>query len=163
VDRSNKQSSSLERALRQFPYGLYVVGSTEGESVLTIIANWATQVSFSPPLIGIAIEDDSRMRSVIESSGYFSINVLPSGAKEVAKAFAGGHAAGITPGPRHRFTLAPHGTPFLDEASASIECAVRQSHATGDHVMFVGEGLTAAMHREGDVLTLKETGWHYRR
>jgi flavin reductase (DIM6/NTAB) family NADH-FMN oxidoreductase RutF len=156
VDQRNE--TLAERALRQFPYGLYVIGASEEGSATTIIANWATQVSFSPPLVAIAIEADSRMRIAIERSGFFSINVLPSGAKRIAQAFANPVAARSG----GEFSLAPHGTPFLSRASASIECAVRQTHTAGDHLVFIGEVLDAAVRGEGEVLTLKETGWHYK-
>jgi len=151
-----------ERALERIPYGLHVVGSADGSSVAMIIANWATQVSFDPPMVAVAIEEDSRMRQAIEASGYFSLKILPSGSQETARAIARsrpGTPSGI--GDR-KFVPSTHGTPFLAEASACIECRVAQSHRTGDHRTFFGEVLEAVTHREGDVLTLKETGWRYR-
>lgn len=154
-----------DRALQQIPYGLYVVGSADGRSVGTIVANWATQLSFSPVLVGIAIESDSRMRTLIETSRHFSINILPSKNADLPRAFL--KPAETTKDEIHgkRFDRARNGTPFLHDAVASIECMVLHSVTTGDHVMFVGEVTDAALHRDtgGDVLMLRETGLRYHR
>ncbi|HTY58210.1 MAG TPA: flavin reductase family protein [Bacteroidota bacterium] len=152
------------RVLQQIPYGLYVVGSLNGTVPSTIVANWVTQVSFSPPWVAMAVEADSRMREYIRRSGLFSVNILPAGAREMAKAFLKGpEAAGGMIGGK-RYEQAKNGTPFLVEASASFECRVMQTLEVPDHQVFVGEVVDAVLRREGtDVLTLRETGWHYSR
>ena len=78
------------RVMELIPYGLYVVGSLNGTVPATIVANWVTQVSFSPPWVAIAVEADSRMREYIGRSGLFSVNILPSGGRDLAKAFLKG-------------------------------------------------------------------------
>lgn len=156
-------SNQIELGLQSFPYGLFVVGSIRNGSVRTILANWATQVSFHPPLVSIAIEDDSTMRDYIEKSGLFSINVLPAGNIDTARDFVrssepeGNMINGRT------FVPGPHGTPFIEDAITSLECEVVRSIQTGDHVLFIGKVTEALIRREGDALTLKETGWRYRR
>ncbi len=154
---------ALHRALQQMPYGLFIVGSSTHAGVSTIIANWATEVSFDPPLLALAIEADSKMRRTIEKAGFFSVNILPAGAKETAKAFARDPGNGSSAIAGRRFSLSSHGTPFLEDANACIECRVREVLATGDHVTFIGEVVETATHHEGEALTLKETGWKYRR
>jgi flavin reductase (DIM6/NTAB) family NADH-FMN oxidoreductase RutF len=157
------RQKARERALQGIPYGLYIVGSTSGEALTTIIANWVTQVSFNPPLIAIAIEEGSNMKSHIERANRFSINILPPGNSDLVKAF-------IKPaqfkGLVHKgkeFTLSKHGAPFLVDANASLECEVVNSFQTGDHTIFIGEITDAVARREVDALTLKESGLSYRR
>jgi len=150
-----------DKALRHFPYALLVVGSGTKESVTTIVANWASQVSFSPSLIAIAIEDDSRIRQIIEASGFFSINLLPANRPDLVKAFLKPReVAGIEINGRG-FRRTDNGTPFLNDALASLECRVIHAHPTGDHVTLAGEVSDAAVHLEGDIMTLKESGLRY--
>ncbi len=156
-------TTALERALQSFPYGLYVVGSTKDATIRTIVVNWATQVSFYPPLVAIAIEDDSQMRDLIQQSGIFSLNVLPTGSTETARAFMKATAPEGNTVNGHEFRLSSHGAPFLNGASVSIECKVVNSFPTGDHITFIGEVVEAVTHKDGDALTLKETGWRYQR
>jgi len=152
------------RVLELIPYGLYVVGSLNGGVAAAMVANWLTQVSFSPPCVALAVEADSRMRAWIGASGVFSVNLLPSGARAAARAFLKSpQADGETIGGRP-FLQGKNGTPFLTEARASFECRVRQMLEVGDHVVFVGEVVDAVLRKgEDDVLTLRETGWRYRK
>ncbi|MFN0156696.1 MAG: flavin reductase family protein [Bacteroidota bacterium] len=157
------EKKALEKALHAFPYGLYVVGSRNGKSVSTIVANWATQVSFNPPLVAIAIENDSQMKDHIDQSGVFSLNILPAGGTETAKAFVRSTKPIGNMINGRSFHLSQLGTPFLGDASASIECKVINTMPTGDHTTYIGEAVDAILHLDGDALTLKETGWRYQR
>ena len=152
------------RVLEQIPYGLYVVGSLNAGVQATMVANWVTQVAFSPPWVAIAVEGDSRMRAYIAASGYFCVNILPAGGRETAKAYLKSpEAVGDTIGGR-RFEKGKNGTPFLLDASASFECRVMQTTEVSDHILFIGEVVDAVLRREGtDVLTLRATGWRYHR
>jgi flavin reductase (DIM6/NTAB) family NADH-FMN oxidoreductase RutF len=153
----------VRSALQTIPYGLFVIGSHYEGGVATIVANWTTQVSFEPLLMAIAIEDKSKMQLYISKSKIFSINVLASGSKEIAKAFIkAADRVGNTINGRE-FTVSKHGTPFLKDAIACIECKVIDAHSTGDHILFIGEVVESLVNVEGNALTLKETGWHYER
>ncbi len=105
------------------------------------------------------------MRERIETGGYFSVNMLPPKNVALARAFLKPkETTGDVIGGRH-VNRAHHGTPFLHDAVAALECRVVAQHAAGDHVLFVGEVTDAAAHRDGKggVLTLRETGWRYHR
>ena len=156
-------TQTRDKALQQFPYALLIVGSTMGDSVVAIVGNWATQVSFSPALVAVSIERDSRMRQFIETSGFFSINLLPSKRTELAKTFLKPREASANSINGRKFARAKNGTPFLHDALSSIECKVIQMYPTGDHVTFIGEISDAVVHRDGEALTLRETGLRYQR
>lgn len=149
------------KALQALSYGLYVVGTTNDGAVSTILANWVTQVSFDPALVAVAIEKDSSMKQQIERSGVFSINMLPAGGKDIARAFFKPSVSVGTVINGREFTLLKRGTPILSDARAALECSVVLATPMGDHVLFVGEVTDAVTRRDGDVLTLRETGWHY--
>ena len=152
------------RVLELIPYGLYVVGSLHDGEPAAIVANWLMQVSFAPPCVAIAVEADSRMRAYIGASGFFSVNILPSGSRATARAFLKApEGKGETIGGRP-FVRGKNGTPYLPEANASFECRVRDTFDVPDHVLFVGEVVDAVLRKEGEnVLTLRETGWRYRK
>jgi flavin reductase (DIM6/NTAB) family NADH-FMN oxidoreductase RutF len=156
-----KKQSPVVDVLKALHYGLYVIGSTNADRVTTIVANWVTQVSFHPPLILIAIEKESRMEDYIKAANVFSVNLLPAGAKQLAKVFIkpGVHRGQSING--REFHLASNGTPFLKDAFASIACSVVHSVEAGDHMLFIGEAVEAVLHGNGEALTLKETGWQY--
>jgi flavin reductase (DIM6/NTAB) family NADH-FMN oxidoreductase RutF len=156
--------SARATALERIPYGLYVIGSLNGKIPSTMIANWVMQSSFHPPSVAIAVESDSRMHGYIRASGVFSVNILPAGGKETAKAFLKGPEAVGEEIAGFPFTRGKAGTPFLGAASAAFEARVTEETAVGDHTIFIGEVTDAAVFSASDgVLTLKETGWRYTR
>jgi flavin reductase (DIM6/NTAB) family NADH-FMN oxidoreductase RutF len=162
VEVSDRET--IARALRQIPYGLYVLGSLNDGNPATIVANWVTQVSFRPPSVGIAVEEDSKMRKYIETSSVFSVNILRAGSTEFAKAFLKGAEAKGDIVAGKEYSRARHGTPFLAAAAAAFECSVISRISVGDHVLFIGEVVDAVAPREqSEILTLRETGWKYSR
>jgi flavin reductase (DIM6/NTAB) family NADH-FMN oxidoreductase RutF len=154
---------TFEMVADSFSYGLYVIGTSNGTSVVTIIANWVTQVSFRPPLFAASIETESNIKNHIERSGYFTINIVPSQHKELARAFLKPQVPVGNAINGKEFSLSPSGSPFLKDALTAVECKVLNSVVAGDHTIFVGEALEAVAMKEGDALTLKEMGWRYYR
>jgi len=148
-------------ALELFPYGLFVVGAGREGNEATIVATWAMQVSFHPPLVAIAIESDSHMRRVIEQERRFSINFLPAGGLATARAYAKPGTSGKN-GERS-VEFSKNGFLFVRGAAGSIGCTMIGAHETGDHVTFVGEVVEVSDHPAGPVLTLRDTGWTYRK
>ncbi len=149
-------------ALRLFTYGLYAVTAKYGDEVSAMTVNWITQSSFDPPMVTLAVEADSHSRQVIEASGAFAVNVYETGQRELAgrlgKTFAK-HPDKIgelmwQPGP-------VTGSPILEAALGWVECRVKGSLPSGDHILFVAEVVEAGGQREGQSLTLKEAGFNY--
>ena len=103
------------------------------------------------------------MRIHIDHANFFSLNMLPSGSSDFAKAFL----KKMTPSKESLngkpITLTLNGTPLLSDAGASLECKVIRSVPAGDHVLFVGEIVDVVSRSGEDFLTLKETGWKYSR
>jgi flavin reductase (DIM6/NTAB) family NADH-FMN oxidoreductase RutF len=123
--------------------------------------NWLTQASFSPPLVVLGAKADAPSTAMIESSGLFCINVLETGQVPLASAFfkhvePNGNKFGDI-----EFSLSPNGLPVLKDALSYFECKVREKIAIGDHTIFVGEVVEAGVQREGEPLTLAETGFKY--
>lgn len=152
-----------EQALRQVVYGLVVVGSRAGEELNGMTANWITQVSFDPPMIAVAIEQEAHTRQLIDAGQIFSVNMLPvQGGQELAQVF-------VKPQKRVQNKLgdvAFHegpatGTPILDDAIGAVECKVVSSQPVGSHVLYIGEVVGAETPQKGDPLILASLGWHY--
>jgi flavin reductase (DIM6/NTAB) family NADH-FMN oxidoreductase RutF len=153
--------AAKKTALRMIPYGLFVMTVKDDRTMTGAAVNWLTQASFAPPLVVLGAKADAPSTGMIESSGLFNINVLESGQVPLASAFfkhvePDGNKFGDA-----EFTLSPNGLPVLNEALAYFECRVREKVALGDHTIFVGEVVEAGVQREGEALTLAETGFKY--
>jgi flavin reductase (DIM6/NTAB) family NADH-FMN oxidoreductase RutF len=151
------------RVLSRFHYGLYIVGTRDGELPDAMIATWVTQVSFVPQLLAVAIEVNSHMIQGLENSRYFSINLLPAGGKEIAASFLKPRKPTKSTIGGREYSLLSNGSPCLREASACVECRVVRRLGAGDHIIIIGEVVDTRTQIEGDVLTMHETGWNYQR
>jgi flavin reductase (DIM6/NTAB) family NADH-FMN oxidoreductase RutF len=151
-----------KKVLRMFTYGLYAITAKDGENLSAMTANWLTQASFEPPMLVLAVENDSHTRQVLEANGAFAVNIYASGQREFAGQLARTFAkhpektSGLSwkPGPAT-------GSPLLDEALAWVECRIANSLAAGDHILYVAEVVGVGQNREGEPLTLKEAGFRY--
>jgi flavin reductase (DIM6/NTAB) family NADH-FMN oxidoreductase RutF len=153
--------AAKKTALRMIAYGLFVMTVKDDKTMTGAAVNWLTQASFSPPLVVLGAKADNPSTAMIDSSGLFCINVLESGQVPLASAFfkhvePEGNKLG-----RAEFTPSPNGLPLLKDALAWFECRVREKVAIGDHTIFVGEVIEAGVQREGEPLTLAETGFKY--
>lgn len=154
-------SEVRKKALRSMVHGVYVIGVRDGEKSNAFTATWLTQVSFEPPLIAAGIRKDSVSFQMIERSHVFVLNILGSGQKELAQHFLKPAHLGGDKLAGYAYRPGVTGAPILEEALAHLECRVREIVSGGDHSIVIGEVIDVGVHREGDPLTLKETGWHY--
>jgi flavin reductase (DIM6/NTAB) family NADH-FMN oxidoreductase RutF len=153
-----------ETALRHFTTGMTIIGSKgAGDELNGMTANWVLQVSFHPPLVAVAIEQDAHTRKLIDEGRVFSVNNVPAGPE--AEALVGKF---VKPARRagnkledEEFTTGETGAPLLTRALSWVECRVVGRHPAGDHVLYVGEVVGAGVNGEGQPFTLAELGWHY--
>ena len=151
-----------KQVLRLFTYGLYAITARDGDTVSAMTANWITQVSFEPPLLALAVQNESNSRRVIEASGAFAVNVYETGQREQAGSL--GRKFAKHPEKLNEFPSQPGpatGSPLLELALGWVECRVRSSTPVGDHTLFVAEVVEAGLQREGTALTLQEAGFKY--
>jgi flavin reductase (DIM6/NTAB) family NADH-FMN oxidoreductase RutF len=152
---------SLEEVLRRFPYALFILIGGDRKSSTGIVASWAMQTSFRPPLIAVAIELESNVRVPIETSGRFSVNFLQQADRDVVTRFMKSAVSeGETLAGRPVAFLAAD-IPSLGDAAVAIGCRVRSWHETGDHLICVGEVADAVLRHEGAIMDLRETGLRY--
>ncbi|PTQ55588.1 MAG: Nitrilotriacetate monooxygenase component B [Candidatus Carbobacillus altaicus] len=150
-------------ALRGITYGLYLIGTKdqEGDGVNAFAGNWLTQTSFDPPLVALAAKAGTHSQQQIAESGVFSVNILASGSKEMATAFFRPVTVEDDKLGGYTFTRGETGTPIFKDALSYFECKVVDTIERGDHYIYIGEVVSAGVHREGEPMTLKETGFYY--
>ncbi len=153
--------AAKKTALRMIPYGLFVMTVKDGDTMTGAAVNWLTQASFAPPLVVLGAKADAPSTAMVQSSGLFCINVLEKGQVPLASAFfkhvePEGNKFGDA-----EFSLSPNGLPVLKDGLAYFECKLRETVNLGDHTIFVGEVIEAGVQKEGEPLTLAETGFKY--
>jgi flavin reductase (DIM6/NTAB) family NADH-FMN oxidoreductase RutF len=153
--------AAKKTTLRMIPYGLFVATVKDGDKMTGAAVNWLTQASFAPPLVVLGSKAGTGSTDMIAKSGLFCINVLETGQVPLASAFfkhvepEGNKLGGA------EFTLSPNGLPVLKDALGYFECKVVSTYDKGDHTIFIGEVVESGLQKEGEPLTLAETGFKY--
>ena len=153
------------RVLWTMPSGLYVIGSRSGDRRNGMTLNWATQLSFDPKLVGVAVENGAVTAELIAEGGAFSVCILDREDRAIVRKFTkpvevDAAASTLNGFPFHDGVT---GVPILDQAVAYVECRVRQSLDLGDHTLFVGEVVDAGFQKPEDtpVLRMEDTRMNY--
>ena len=154
-------STIAKKVLRMMTYGMYVVTTADGEDVGAFTADWVMQVSFEPRMAAVSVEQEAYSLGVMTRSGVFAVNILETGQRELAGQFGRSTAKVGNKLENYAFTRGSTGSPLLSEALGALEFRVVHQHPVGDHILFVGELVDAHLNREGDPLTMKETGFRY--
>jgi flavin reductase (DIM6/NTAB) family NADH-FMN oxidoreductase RutF len=156
MDEAAKKS-----ALRTFTYGLYAITVRDGERRNAFTANWVAQASFDPPMVMVSVENDGESIHLIEGSGRFAVNAYATGQRELSGSL--GRKSKNVPNKLEGIATfeSPGGLPLLRDALGWLECRVTGKLPAGDHTVYVAEVAEAGHLREGEGLTMKETGFRY--
>jgi flavin reductase (DIM6/NTAB) family NADH-FMN oxidoreductase RutF len=151
-----------KQVLRLFSYGLYAVTAREGEHAAAMTVNWATQVSFAPPLIAVSMERESRTGALVVRTDRFALCVYAADQRELA-GLLGRHSAKV---PDKFATVAwepggATGCPLIAGVLGALECRVVNTMEAGDSVLVLAEVIAAYALRDGDPLTMQAAGFRH--
>jgi flavin reductase ActVB len=133
--------AQFRAALSRFASGVTVVtargydGSDHGMTVSAF-----SSLSLEPPLVLVCLDETATLLPHLLAAATFGISILGAAQRELSRRFADqsiDRFDGVS------FTRAPSGPALLDGAAAHLECRRTAVHPGGDHVIIVGEVLSA--------------------
>jgi flavin reductase (DIM6/NTAB) family NADH-FMN oxidoreductase RutF len=152
-----------KKALRMFTYGVYLLGMKQDTTYNASTVSWVSQVSFEPPLVMVALRNDSLTLGMVLSSKSFTINLLSDRQEEMAGKFF--KQATYEDGKLNGYAFEPGvqtSAPIFADAPAWLECRVLETLGRGDHTVVIAEVVDAGVRDEGVVpLALRDTPWQY--
>ena len=148
-------------ALRMIPYGLYVLGTKQGDELGASTVNWLTQASFEPPLLAMGVKTDGNAFRHLQANGDLALSILGTGQKDIAFAFFKPTEQEGTSLNGYAFETQETGAPILTDAPAWVEARVTYIVERGDHAVIVAEVTDAGVRQETPVLTLAECDVFY--
>ena len=172
------EDDDIKDALHELPYGIYVIGTSDGGVPNAMIADWVMQVSFQPRLVAATFERDSSSLARLRRHRWFTVNLLnqegngmalarkfvqPADASKVrgrSDEAAAQHVNKLD-GVDFRLSQRAAGCPILDDALVYLECEAEQFIEAGDHVLVLGRVLFGEPLNAGEPLTSTFTGWSY--
>jgi flavin reductase (DIM6/NTAB) family NADH-FMN oxidoreductase RutF len=154
--------ATRKQVLRLFTYGLYALTAREGDAASAMTVNWATQVSFDPPLVAVSIERESRTGAMALRTGQCALCVFSAEQRELA-GLLGRHSAKVP----EKFAgvawePAPvTGCPILAGTLGTIECRITSQMEAGDSVLAIAEVIAAHATGDGEPLTMRAAGFRH--
>jgi flavin reductase (DIM6/NTAB) family NADH-FMN oxidoreductase RutF len=157
------ESETFKAIMRMFDYGLFVTTCAGHGSPRAATVSWATQVSFEPKQIAVALRKGTSICDAIQTERRFGLHVVGENQPELARAFFKAQQTGDTEISGYRYGLLASGVPILHDATAWLECeVVEQAGQTGDHAVFIATIVDGGIQVPGvRALALRDTVWHY--
>ena len=142
-------------ALHKLGYGMYIIGSREGERLNGQVANTVFQITSEPPTVAVSINKSNLTHDFIKDGRVFTASILcqetplsfighfgfKSG-KDMDKLASTNYKIGVTKAPI-----------VLDNAVAYLEAEVIQDVDVGTHTIFIGRIVAADVLTEGECMT----------
>jgi flavin reductase (DIM6/NTAB) family NADH-FMN oxidoreductase RutF len=160
-------------ALDMMNYGMYVIGSRGPAGLNIMAAHWLMQVSFSPRMVALSLENDARTLANIRETRVFSVNIMGEDSTGLIASFLQPSDPGKVRGRQalgrgavDKLAGVPHktlatGCPVLKAALAWFECEVEGGLPTGDHTLIVARITDGGQINHGKPLRDDDLGWTY--
>lgn len=126
------------KILRDLSYGVYVVGSLDGDRKVGCIANSAMQITSNPSTIAVSINHDNYTNECIKKSNKFSISILNEESNpNIIGTFGFSSSKDVD-----KYNDFDHeeveGIPVIKDSNGYIVCEVTNVLETETHTIFVG-------------------------
>ena len=118
-----------------FCTGVTVVTSVSGGEPVGMTCQSFSSVSLDPPLVMFCPAKTSRAWPLMRAAGFFCVNFLSEGQREVSNAMA---SKGADKFEDVRWQPAETGAPLLEGVLGYVDCTVETVHEAGDHYIVVG-------------------------
>lgn len=127
------------KAFYNLSYGVYIVGTMNGNDPVGCIANSAMQVTVEPATIAVSINHTNFTHDCVEKSGLFSLSIMPEntdGALIGKFGFQSGRD--IDKYADTDYTMV-EGAPVISASCGHFVCKVVGKLETATHTVFLGE------------------------
>ena len=78
---------AMAEAFRQIPYGIYVLIAQKGKDLHALIVSWVSQVSYSPPMLMVALRLNRKALPALRETGLFSLSLFKKDQKPLVARF----------------------------------------------------------------------------
>lgn len=136
----------FREVLATFPAGVVVVTAAGPAGIpagLTVSA--FCSVSAEPPLVLVCIDKGSNTLPAIQHAGAYTVNILAAERQGLALTFASKQGDKFASVAWESTRLVGGGPILHEDAAAHAVCVVREAIEAGDHWVFIGEVVEAAV------------------
>jgi flavin reductase (DIM6/NTAB) family NADH-FMN oxidoreductase RutF len=151
-----------QQTLRLLTNGMYVLTSRSGDRLSATTVTWASQASFKPPLVVVAIRRDSNVLRCLSDSRVAAFHILDRSQKAIAQKFFSATKRVGSSLNGEPYTENKTSAPILQNLPAYLECQVvdiRENY--GDHAIIILEVIDAQLRKPVKPLIVADSPWRY--
>lgn len=151
-------------ALRLMSNGVYVLTTAAGDTLHAAAVTWASQVSFQPALLMVALRRNSYLAQAVRKAHRFALNIIGEEQAQIAERYFTHYTEPLesAQGPDWPFRMTIGKCPLIIDALGWLECKlVAEPASPGDHALMLGEVTGAGVRRQEKPLVLNNTPWFY--
>ena len=134
-------TAGFKLAMRRLAATVTIVTAGREDWRFGMTATAVTSVTAAPPTLLICINRSASIHDIIVETGGFCINILGTHHAGLVGPFGGGADREERFG-HGAWSHRDGGMPYLDDAQASLFCALRQTVEYGSHSILIGEVLS---------------------
>lgn len=143
-------SHDFRHAMSMFTTGICVITTHSAhQPPVGLTVNSLASVSLDPTLILWSLGCYSECRAVFDTVDHFAVNVLSVKQRDLCQRYANKDTHILLD---EHYQLSNAGNPILHGTLSSLECKVWARHPGGDHVIIMGEVMSAQTHHEDQPL-----------
>lgn len=133
---SSVEEADFKAVMRKLAATVTLVTTCEDGVCFGMPATAVCSLSSDPPSLLVCINRSASMHGPTTRARFFCVNLLRTGQAELCRSFGGRNG-------QDRFTVGGwrsgyRGLPYMEDAAASIFCAVEQEMHYGTHTVFAG-------------------------
>ncbi|MFV2022760.1 flavin reductase family protein [Micromonospora sp. LOL_023] len=133
--------AAFRDAMASFPTGVAIITTLDNKGIAYgLTASSFCSVSLHPPLVSFCVAKSANCFPIFTRCKTFAVSVLRPQHAMLARQFADRSADKFASG---GFRSTELGLPVAEDALTVVQCRVHDQHQAGDHVIIVGEVLTA--------------------
>jgi flavin reductase (DIM6/NTAB) family NADH-FMN oxidoreductase RutF len=162
-DMPTDQKQEIAKALGLIPSGCFILTAGDASEATGILASWVQQAGFDPPAVTVAVKHERDILPLIEKTKHFVLNIISDQqtSSEVFKRFAKGFDQGESAFEGLEIDHQPSGV-VIKDCLGHLGCKLIGKVAAGDHTIYVGAVVGAAVHTEGDpAVRIRSHGFNY--
>jgi len=140
-------------AFRSFSYGVYVIGTLDGDRPTGCTANSVMQITSDPATIAISINHTNYTNSCIAKTGKFSISILGENTQaSIIGTFGFQSGKDVNKFESVEYALKEN-MPVVTDSCAYIVCDVINKMETDTHTVFLGKVVDCDVLKKDDAMT----------
>ena len=163
VAQKGVKMKDVQKVLKKFEYGVYVVTMGKGTEGNAFTASWVSQVSSEPPMVALSVHNKHQSSPLIKENQAFVVNLIDQNQEAVAKTYYGPAESGYNKLKSSSVADSPAtGTPLIPGAIGYLDCLVVKTVDTGNHTLFIAKVKAASLDDNvSQLMTTSNSKLHY--